>query len=489
MRSIPRLWPHAFAGLLLITGAALWRNTPQLSPGAFNWAEPGNVAAALVEGRGFSDPFGGGTGATAWVPPLPVLIDALAFTAGGVKTAAAAKILLSFAVVGLAATHALLFAALAPGGVWLRSVGCGIFLAEVILLPGGPLVVRSEAWLNMLLSAALLYAALQHRRQPGPHATNALIAVALLGPLAHAGLALATIIVLLALAWRDWRGKRWHAAPYVAAGAAVLAVGGWSVRNYAVFGHIVPLKSNLWFELHLANVAAPDGIARGEVVLREMPFFNVAAFERYARLGEIAYVDTFRAPTLAAIKAEPAHFVGNIARRAQRALVFCFTDEGNGPAHVTFPPGDALKLAQAGELLLLGDGRHWAWMRLDAPPADAHLRFAALGLADFPRAWQDWAEARLAYDERRLSAASLAAGFLTAGAPVLALLLAAAAGRGKLGSEAAWAALISGAVLAPFIAINHNPRQQAAVLAMQAVFFGACTQAWVNRRREGTRRS
>lgn len=27
------------------------------------------VAAALVEGRGFSDPFGGGTGLTAWMPP------------------------------------------------------------------------------------------------------------------------------------------------------------------------------------------------------------------------------------------------------------------------------------------------------------------------------------------------------------------------------------------------------------------------------------
>ena len=62
----------ALAGTLVLAGAALFHNLPGLSPGMRDWAEPGNVAAALVEGRGFSDPFEGGTGATAWVSPLPV---------------------------------------------------------------------------------------------------------------------------------------------------------------------------------------------------------------------------------------------------------------------------------------------------------------------------------------------------------------------------------------------------------------------------------
>jgi hypothetical protein len=56
----------------VIAAAALARNLPRLAPGMFDWAEPGNVAAALAEGRGFSDPFDGKTGATAWVSPLPV---------------------------------------------------------------------------------------------------------------------------------------------------------------------------------------------------------------------------------------------------------------------------------------------------------------------------------------------------------------------------------------------------------------------------------
>lgn len=480
---MPGVRVHAVAGLLVLAIAALGLNLPRLAPGTLNWAEPGNVAAALAEGRGFSDPFAGGTGATAWVPPLPVWIDAAVFSLAGVKTPAAAKILLGLAVLGLAATHALLGTALAPGGAWLRGVASGLFLAGAVALPNGPLVVKSEAWLNLLLGVALLAAALAHRRRPGRRATVGLIVIAGLAPLANAGLAFATAVVLLTLAWRDWRGRSWRAAPYLAAFAATLTLGAWTARNAVVLGRVVPLKSNFWFELHLTNVAAPDGIARGEVVLREMPFFSIAAFERYARLGEIAYVETFRAPAIAALKADPAHFAANVARRASRALVYCFVDEGNAPTQAKFSPADMLKLIQAGELLPLGGIDRSLWTRLETPPAVAQARFAALGLADFRTVWADWAEKRLAYDAARLSPARLFVGFITAGAPILALLAAALAGGGRLSREAAWAALITAALIAPFVLVNHNPRQQFTLLALQAVVFGACAQAWVDRRR------
>src|SRR5271157_2409628 len=98
----------ALSGLLVIAAAALWRNHPGLAPGMLDWAEPGNVAAALAQGRGFSDPFDGGTGATAWVSPLPAWVEALVFLTLGVKTAASAKALLVLAVLGLALANALL---------------------------------------------------------------------------------------------------------------------------------------------------------------------------------------------------------------------------------------------------------------------------------------------------------------------------------------------------------------------------------------------
>src|ERR1700722_9025100 len=91
----------AWSGLSVLAAVALLRNLPRLSAGMLDWAEPGNVAAALAQGRGFSDPFDGGTGATAWVSPLPAWVEAGVFLVLGVKTAASAKALLALCVAGL----------------------------------------------------------------------------------------------------------------------------------------------------------------------------------------------------------------------------------------------------------------------------------------------------------------------------------------------------------------------------------------------------
>src|ERR1700685_1725662 len=172
----------AWSGLSVLAAVALVRNLPRLSPGMLDWAEPGNVAAALAQGRGFSDPFDGGTGATAWVSPLPVWVEAAVFMALGVKTAASAKALLALSVLGLGAANALLISALLPFGSWTRGAAPAAFLAYCALVPGSPLEVLSEAWLDVLLSAALLWVALRAARDPGAGTAAALVAVAFLAP-------------------------------------------------------------------------------------------------------------------------------------------------------------------------------------------------------------------------------------------------------------------------------------------------------------------
>ena len=474
------------AALAVLAAAALWRNTPHLAPGAFNWAETGNTAAALVEGRGFSDPFNGGTGATAWIPPLPVWIEAGVFLVAGVKTAASAQLLLALAVVGLAATCTLLVAALPPDQPWLRGATGGSFLALLIYLPDGPFEVMSEAWLDLLLSAALLWAALRHRPSPGRGVTAGLAAVALLAPLAHAGLALATLVVLAILIWREISEKRprsARAAPFMAAAAATLALGGWTARNAVALHHFVPLKSNFWCELHLANVASSDGLVRAEHVWHWLPFFSPEEFSRYATLGEARYVESFRAPTLAALRAGPGHFAANIARRLANALLFCRREDGSALTHTPFAPADAQRLTAAGDLLPVGGTGIACWLRIDAPPDHTYARFAAMGLTNLSGVWRDWTEKRVAYDRARFGVGGLMVGFLTAGVPTLALLGAALAGRGRLPAPCTWAALIAGVMLLPFVLVNHGYRHQLPVLAMQTVIIGACVQGWVARSR------
>ena len=471
----------ALAGFLVLSAAALAHNLPRLAPGMLDWAEPGNVAAALARGRGFSDPFDGGTGATAWVSPLPVWVEAAAFLAFGVKTAAAAKALLVLSVLGLGAANALLLSALAPLGDWARGAASAAFLAYCALLPGGPLEVLSEAWLDILVSVTLLWAALETRRSPEGRGPLALFAAALAAPLDNAGLALSLGIVLLALAWSFRGDARRLRVPVAAVAVAAAAVGGWTGRNAEALGRFVPLKSNFWFELHLANVDSADGLPRMETVLRKLPFFDIGEFEKYSRLGEARYVDSFRGPALAALRSAPLHFLGNVLRRAADAAVFCRREGGGEFTTFRFRQDDAVRLVASGELILLGQSGPGLWTRIDADPSDVSAKFHRLGLADEGAAWRDWADKRLAFDARFRGPGGIATGFLTAGVPVAALLLCALAGRGRLAPPAAWAAAIGLGMLLPFVLVNHNERHQLPLVAMQAVAIGACVQACADR--------
>lgn len=479
--TLPPLRRYAWAGLLVLILAAAVRNVPHLAPGAFNWAESGNTAAALVEHRGFSDPFAGGTGATAWVPPVFVWVVAAAFAVAGVKSAGAAFLLLVFTILMLAGAHAWLIAALPPHATWMRRATSFAFLALAIFLPLSPLTILSEAPLQVFLSALLLWAAVGHADRPRAATAAALITVAVLGPLAHAGLALAVAFVFAGLFLRGPReGRR---ALLVAGTAGALAVGAWTARNAAALGRFVPLKSNLWFELHLANVASPDGMPRAGTVMRQMPFFNADEFERYARLGELRYVESFRAPALAALREEPGRFARNVLRRLANALVYCQLSDGSIVTHTRFSPSDTARLAQSGHLLPYAGMALASWTRIDAAPSNTHTLFGSLGLDDFPGVWRDWAEKHEAYRARHYSVGGLLVGFLLAGVPTLAWLATALARRGRMPPFARWSLVITLGMLAPFVLVNHSARHQAPLLALHAVALGACCQSWIDRLR------
>jgi hypothetical protein len=410
------------------------------------------------------------------VSPLPVWVEALAFLAFGTKTAAAARALLVLSVLGLALANALLVAAAAPLGRWAQAATSAAFLACCALVPGSPLVLLSEAWLDLLLSAGLLWSALAALREPRGRGAAALVAVALLAPLDNAGLALATGLVLLGIGWAHRGSLRALALPAAAAAAAALSVAGWTARNAAALGAFVPLKSNFWFELHLANVDSTDGLPRMETVLRRLPFFDTGEFNRYAALGEARYVATFRAPATAALRANPLHFAGNILRRACDAAVFCKREGGGAFTHARLPRGDVARLAASGEWIVAGESGAY-WTHIDAPPAEEFARLHRLGLADEAAAWADWRQKRLAFDAEFRGPLGQATGFLTAGFPVAAFLVCALLCRGRPPAPALAAAAIGLGMVLPFVLVNHNERHQLPLFAMQSAVIGACVQA------------
>ena len=260
----------------------------------------------------------------------------------------------------------------------------------------------------------------------------------------------------------------------------MISTGAWTARNALALGRFVPLKSNFWFELHLANVDSRDGLPRMEEVLRRLPFFDTGEFNRYKEMGEIRYVESFRAPALAAIRRDPLHFAANIVRRMRVAAVFTPREGGGQPTQAPFGAADQALLVNSGELITFGPSGG-LWTRMDAPiPFEFH-KLHALGLKDPEGVWRDWSEKRLAYDAQFRSPAGTALGYLTAGVPVLALLLSAVLLGGRLAPPAAWAATIATAMLLPFVIVNHNERHQLPIVAKQAVAIGAFAQAAADR--------
>src|SRR5580704_16620652 len=82
-------WTALIVRLLYITLAHTYRIRLANDDFEFGW-EMGRIARALATGFGYSDPFEGHTGPTAWTPPLYPLLLAGVFKLFGVYTLASA---------------------------------------------------------------------------------------------------------------------------------------------------------------------------------------------------------------------------------------------------------------------------------------------------------------------------------------------------------------------------------------------------------------
>ena len=244
--------------------------------------EPGNIAASVAAGRGFSSPFRVETGPTAWLTPVYPAILAGIFRLFGAYTfqsfvAAAVLNILCSALTCLPVYFVgrrIGNIGVAAGGAWLWAL-----FPNAIRLP-----VESmwEASLAALLTATIVWATLKLAGSPR---------VADWGGYGLLwGLALMTSPSLLAvlpvlLGWLAFRTRLWrHAA--VAALMAALCCGPWTVRNYAVFHRFIPLRSVLGLTLWMGN----HDQSRGEWPGRLHPIANADERARYIELGEVAYM-------------------------------------------------------------------------------------------------------------------------------------------------------------------------------------------------------
>jgi hypothetical protein len=280
------------------------RQMPREAVGTVPFAqETGSIAYALATGKGFSSPFRGETGPTAWLTPVYPLLVAGIFRLFGAFTAGAffAVIFLN-ALFSAAACIPIFHAGKRTGGL---GIACGAAWLWA-LFPNAVMMPFEWVWdtcLAALLGATLLWATLKLADSP-PRIRNWCAYGLLWGFILMTNPSLGSLLPIL-LGWAFYIARRKDklsaTRPAVAAVIAILCCVPWTVRNYIAFHRLVPLRSNFPLELYIGNnnnyatrqFVWPPKITKERELLR------------YFRIGETAFMDEEKRKALEFIRAHP----------------------------------------------------------------------------------------------------------------------------------------------------------------------------------------
>lgn len=292
-----------------------------LEPGRNHWefgSEMGKIAASIVTGHGFANPYWMDTGPTAMITPVfPYLMSAV-FALFGVYTATAALVVLG-----------------------LNSLISALTCIPIYLLAKrsfGPQTARVAVWTWAFFPYAICYSA----NSMWYHSLLTLFVTLLLLAALHLenctrvwmwagfgclwGLAALTSPVVLAglpflggwVCYRRYRQRsNWKIPACTAALALLITIAPWLIRNYRVFRKPVFLKDNFWMEVCVGNLGDALHWWNGDT----HPAGSNEEFEEFRRLGEQGYMQEKRRQAIAFVQAHP----GIYAWRCIRRVVFTWT--------------------------------------------------------------------------------------------------------------------------------------------------------------------
>jgi 4-amino-4-deoxy-L-arabinose transferase-like glycosyltransferase len=300
------------ARIALMTIGHTNRFAPRNDHFGFGW-ETGRIARAIALGQGFSNPFHGITGPTAWIAPAYPYFLAGLFKIFGVYSNAAAWVALAVNSVFSALTCAMIY--YIGREVFGEKSRVPIWAAWVwALLPSQMFWAIRFTWetsLSAYLLSVVVLLMLRHERTARlPHW---LAFGALWGAIALSSPALLSLLPFFGFWWLAPQSD--HALAFKhAALAALLFIAmntPWMLRNYHVFGKPVFIRGNFGAEFRMGNGPGADGTWMFWV----HPTQDPVEFERYQRLGEVAYVAERKREALDWISTNPTRFAQITAKR------------------------------------------------------------------------------------------------------------------------------------------------------------------------------
>jgi 4-amino-4-deoxy-L-arabinose transferase-like glycosyltransferase len=267
--------------------------------------EMGRIGRSIALGHGFSSPYEGNTGPSAWEPPLyPFLIGGV-FKLFGIYTHASAWMLLGINCVFATLTTIPIF--------WIarRTFGERIALWSAWIWALCPYVWYWgihwiwDTTLTPFILACIFLLALQLAEWPGWRGWGIFGALYGIGALANP-----TMLAFLPFCglwiWRQryCRGLPSSVGVILSSVTFFLVLSPWLVRNYEVFGHFVFIRNDFGLQFRLGNGPSADGML--------MPYFqpnlNKVELEKFQRMGELSYAAECKRFALDWIRAHPMRF-------------------------------------------------------------------------------------------------------------------------------------------------------------------------------------
>ena len=248
--------------------------------------EVGRIASALASGHGFSSPFPGPSGPTAWLGPVYPLMVAGVFKILGIYTTASALAIMVINSV---------FSALTCLAIYL--VGMELFGLSVAVLAAWawallPYSINWSFWIwettvSAFLLTLLFWLTLRLARQP--RSRTWVLYGLLWGVLALTNASCLSFLPVAAI-WLWYRLRREHLFRFRHAAASallfLLAVSPWVARNYLVMGRFIFPRSDFGEELYMGNHEGSEGLC----MFWDHPVWNKYEMASFARQGELAYV-------------------------------------------------------------------------------------------------------------------------------------------------------------------------------------------------------
>jgi 4-amino-4-deoxy-L-arabinose transferase-like glycosyltransferase len=267
--------------------------------------EMGRIGRSIALGHGFSSPYEGNTGPSAWEPPLyPFLIGGV-FKIFGIYTLASAWVLLAINCV---------FATL--NTIPIYWIGHRTFGERVANWSAYGWALNPWVWsfgvhwiwdvtFTPLVLAGVFLLVLELPEWPGWRGWALFGACYGIGALANP-----TMLAFLPFCgfwiWRQRYRRGLASLPGVVLSSVAffLVLSPWLIRNYEVFGRFVFIRNDFGLQFRLGNSPGADGMLMPYL----QPNLNKLELEKFQRMGELAYAADCKRIAFNWIRANPGRF-------------------------------------------------------------------------------------------------------------------------------------------------------------------------------------